>query len=365
MRDGAGPEHLAALARGPRAAGSVGERDAREYASRVLREAGYDVTTETFDYSALPGRLGTPLGSALALSTVLASSWIGVGGESPRVAVIVLVIGLGLVALAATRMLGNGVLTIPLMRASAVNVVGRRPASEAPRVWLVAHLDSKSQPVPSALRAGGIVVLALGIVAALVAAALTLAGAPSRTLWWIAGVLATGGAIPAMLSVVGNDSDGAVDNASGVAAVLAAAQMLPLEARVGVLLPSAEELGLAGARAWVRAWRADAGIALNCDGVDDDGALTIMYTGTRPDALMRTLEAVVDHTPRMMRMPLGLLTDSVAFSDAGWQAVTVSRGSLATLRRVHTRRDSLAVLRGGGIDEVSGLLARAATELAR
>ena len=35
----------------------------------------------------------------------------------------------------------------------------------APRVWLVAHLDSKSQPIPSALRVAGVVVLATSLAA--------------------------------------------------------------------------------------------------------------------------------------------------------------------------------------------------------
>ncbi|MDB4882856.1 MAG: hypothetical protein JWL95_1622, partial [Gemmatimonadetes bacterium] len=38
---------------------------------------------------------------------------------------------------------------------------------------------------------------------------------------------------------------------------------------------------------------------------------------------------------------------------------------LATLRRVHTRRDSLDTLRGDGIFEVASVLARAAEALAR
>jgi hypothetical protein len=301
----------------------------------------------------------------MALATVHASAWYAAMLGAPLAAAVILATGLGLLAFGAWWMLGDGVLNIPLMRTSAVNVVAQRPTGAPPRVWLVAHLDSKSQPVPSAIRVVGIVVLALGVLVALAAAGLTLAGWPARTLWWLAAALTTAGAIPAVLSVVGNDSVGAVDNASGVSAVLAAAQSLPRDARVGVLLPSAEELGLAGARAWVRGRGAVKGIALNCDGVDDDGALTIMYTGPLPDALVRTLTQSAERTPRVMRMPLGLMTDSVAFADAGWQTVTVSRGSLATLRRVHTRRDSLAMLRGDGLHEVSGLLARAAEELAR
>jgi hypothetical protein len=99
--------------------------------------------------------------------------------------------------------------------------------------------------------------------------------------------------------------------------------------------------------------------------VDDDGELTIMYSGARPDTLLAVVQRSAERTPRVRRMPLGLLLDSVAFSDAGWASVTVSRGSLATLRRVHTRRDSLASLRGDGIAEVASVLARAAEALTR
>jgi hypothetical protein len=166
-----------------------------------------------------------------------------------------------------------------------------------------------------------------------------------------------------MASVVGARSDGAVDNASGVAAVLAAAAALPSACAVGVLLPSAEELGLAGARAWART-RAP-GTALNCDGVDDDGEVTVMYHGRRPVGLIEAILGAARAPLRVRRMPLGLLTDSVALADRGWTTVTVSRGSFATLRRVHTPADSLAALRGHGIDEVASLLARAAEALAR
>ena len=121
---------------------------------------------------------------------------------------------------------------------------------------------------------------------------------------------------------------------------------------------------MAGARAWVRSRAGRTAVAINCDGVDDDGELYIMYTGPKPEPLIEVLVACTERAPRVRRMPLGLLTDSVAFADAGWQTVTVSRGSFATLRRVHTRRDSLAALRGDGIAEVAGVLRRAAEALA-
>jgi hypothetical protein len=234
--------------------------------------------------------------------------------------------------------------------------------TDTPRVWLVAHLDSKSQPVPSLVRVGGVVLLLLACVLALAAAGLQLASLPHRMAWWAAVGMAALGMLPVMASVVGARSDGAVDNASGVAAVLAAAVAVRPETMFGVLLPSAEELGLAGARAWARGVRK--GTALNCDGVDDAGDLTIMYSGAAPTPLIQTLQAVAPRAPRVRRMPLGLLTDSVALADNGWTTVTVSRGSLATLRRVHTRADTVANLRGDGIDEVALLLARAVEALA-
>lgn len=364
MRQGAGREHLAAIARSPRAPGSEGERAARDHAAAVLRDAGFTVAMERFEYSSLPGRFGTPACGALAMATVLLSAWLGLGTGSPRSAATALGLGLALLGLAVRRMLGEGVLTVPWLRAEGVNLVAARGAGE-PRVWLVAHLDSKSQPVPSALRVAGVAALSLGVVLALVAVALQLGGLPHRTLWWASAMLATLGGLPVASSVVGNNSRGAVDNASGAAAVLQAAQSMSADAAVGILLPSAEELGLAGARAWVRARRGATGMAINCDGVDDDGELTIMYSGRRPDTMIAALERHAGGRGRVRRMPLGLLTDSVAFADAGWETVTVSHGSMRTLARVHSRRDTLDALRGEAIGPVATLLARTAEELAR
>ena len=318
---------------------------------------------ESLEYSAFPGRLATPMvGVALALTLIGAgaSALAGAGRSSAGV----LLIGILATWLFARRMLGDGVLDLPWMRVRSTNLVATREG-RSPTVWLVAHLDSKSQPVPSAVRVVGVAVLAGAVLLAVVAVALTLGGGAPRMLWWV--VLAAGavGAMPVIASTVGNRSHGAVDNASGVAAVLGAAALVSREVNIGVLLPSAEELGLAGARAFVRDRKV--GVALNCDGVDDDGAFVIMYNGPAPRRIIATVkDASSDLTVscRVRRMPLGLLTDSTAFHDGGWEAVTVSHGSLATLRRVHTPDDSLAKLSGTSIDTVAAILARAGEALA-
>jgi hypothetical protein len=360
VREGEGAAHLAILAREPRPAGSPAEARAHDYAERVLDAAGFTVSRVPFQYSRFPGCYGTPIGGAVLAAAIVLAAASGLAGSAAAAAV-VLLLGAIAVALFARAMMGDAVLTLPWLRTAGENLVATW-GSETPRVWLVAHVDSKSQPVPSLLRVAGIVLLALALVTALAATGLQLAALPHRTAWWAALALAAFGGPPVMASVVGARSDGAVDNASGVAAVLAAAVAVRPESMFGVLLPSAEELGLAGARAWARDVRR--GTALNCDGVDDAGELTIMYSGAAPTPLIQTVAALVPRPPRVRRMPLGLLTDSVALADRGWAAVTVSRGSLATLRRVHTPQDSLAALRGSGIDDVASLLAHAVEALA-
>jgi Zn-dependent M28 family amino/carboxypeptidase len=167
-----------------------------------------------------------------------------------------------------------------------------------------------------------------------------------------------------MLSYVGHRNHGTVDNASGVAAVLEAAAAIPPTARVGVLVTDAEELALAGSRAWARS-RAPC-VALNCDTVDDPGPLVVMYSRRRPARLLSLLTAAAaaaGERIRVLRLIPGILTDHVALADAGWETVTLSRGDLRTLRRVHTSRDSLDSMRGTGITSAARVLARTATEL--
>ena len=363
MAKGAGKRHLAVIGRVPRPSGGEGERAARDYAASELRSLAFDVREERFAFSAFPGRYATPIVGALLGGTIVATCVLSLRTAATSSVVAVLAAGVLATALFARGMLGNGVLTVPWLRAEGVNLVATRGAV-APRVWLVAHLDSKSQPLPSAARAAGIMLLTAALVLVLAALLLTPGGNAPRMLWWVALCAGVVGALPVMASVVGARSDGAVDNASGVAAVLTAAALVSRHVPCGVLLPGAEELGLAGVRAWAAG--NDTGIALNCDGVDDEGTLVIMYNQRAPHHVVAAIGAAAPARmrPRVRRMPLGLLTDSTALAEAGWQAVTVSHGSLGTLGRVHTSRDSLAALRGTAIDAVAGILARAAEALA-
>ena len=260
------------------------------------------------------------------------------------------------------RLLAQSVTTLPLARAASVNLVATRGT---PRLWLVAHLDSKSQPVPMLARVTGIVVSVAALVALAVVAGLTLAGFDVAPRVWslvaLAGVLAS---LPVIASVVGADSPGALDNGSGIVTVLLAAEALPREMPIGVLLTSAEELGMAGARAFAATHAA--AMAINVDGGDDDGSTICMRHGRAARVrvgLARAARGIGMTVTERATIP-GLLTDGVALADAGWSAVTVSRGGLGTLWRIHRAADSAARIRGSGMHEVARLVASAAREIA-
>ncbi len=354
--------HLQRLAQVPRPAGSASESSARAYCADVLGSMGFAVTMVPFDYSAAPGRWATPVGGGASILALAAAGHVGSRGGSLEALIILgmtIAVG-GPLALWTAR---RGVLTMPFARRSGINLMATRGGAKPP-VWLVAHLDSKSQPVPTAVRALGIV-LSGAVWMAAVAVALAQWRGLSVMGWWpaiaIAGALA---GLPVLASVVGARSPGALDNASGVATVLGAAEMLA-GGPVGVLLTSAEELGLAGARAWAAVH--PRGLALNCDGVDDVGTLVCMRSGT--SARSRAVAAYIAGAARcgaelrVRGLVPGLLVDAVALSDAGWDAATLSRGRWSTLARVHRPGDDLDHLEGAGIDEAARVMAAAAASV--
>ena len=347
------------LAREPRPAGGEAESKARAHCAERLRSAGYDVREEPFEYSAFVGRWGTPIGGVVALAIALGAA--AAGGRA-RAALELALLTLGGIALGlvAQHLARSGVLSFPAQRRRGVNLMATR-GNASPKVWLMAHLDSKSQPVPILVRAAGITVLAATWIAAIIVAALESTGALGPTAaWGFLSAAALLGAIPVIATTVGARSPGALDNASGVATVLAAAEATRAT-DVGVCLTSAEELGLAGARAWVLAGeRANVpGVAINVDGVDDRGRTTCMYSGRKPASLVASVFLAAQQcgsVVRAHRLIPGVLTDGVALADAGWQVVTLSKGGVRTLARIHTPADRADELTGEGIDEVARII---------
>jgi len=295
-----------------------------------------------------PGRWGTPLfGAAVAvLMFVVAREGRATHGARALVA---LLTGAALLS-ACGRWLGrSGVLDLPFARARSTNLVATRGA---PAFWLVAHLDSKSQPIPIGVRASAIIASILLLGAAMGVGVAQLVVSIPPLVWQALAVAELLAALPVMASVVGARSPGALDDASGVASVLRTVELLPRAMAIGVLLTSAEELGLAGARAWAR--QAPRSTGINIDGVDDAGAVRLIYSGRAPRELQERLGTA---WPKANRLVPGVLMDGVALADAGWEIVNISKGSWTTVRRIHTTGDDLAHLDGRGVEEVARLLA--------
>lgn len=344
---------LARIAAVSRPAGSAAEADARAACAAWLLNLGLVVNDRPFSYSALPGAWGTPIAGLALLLTATGTAAAVRSGASPTHT-------LGRVAIALVTIAGAGwwvgrygTRLIPVMRRQSVNMEASRGV---PRVWLVAHLDSKSQPCSLLVRAWSAVTVGVTWVCLLLALAASLRFAVPTVLLSGLAWLAAAASVPLAASWVGTEGAGALDNASGVVSVLAAVSLLDLAVPVGVVLTSAEEFGLAGARAWVDGRKA--GIVINCDGVDDFGAVTVTAGRTG----RRMWRALVNGSGagtnvRVRRSLPGVLLDSVAFSDQGWTACTVSRGTRQSLARVHTSRDRLAKLKGEGIAEVSNVIA--------
>jgi Peptidase family M28 len=275
--------------------------------------------------------------------------------------------------------LSSGMSRLPGGRISSVNLVGTpRGSVQPPKVWLVAHLDSKSQTIPMLVRIGSVAlsvlfcVVTVGVLIAIVG--LDVAGiaqpmgphdSRAMAVAWMSAFLGAVTTIPLIVCFIGNRSNGAVDNATGVASVALALELIRDREKVGVIVTSGEELGLAGAEAFA-SQTPTKGIALNCDTIDDNGRFICMASGGMPKNLANALDRAAQRTGIVVskrRMLLGILADNIAFTGAGWDSFTLSRGNLRTLARVHTSRDRAEAIDGTGIAMAAQLLAATAEEL--
>lgn len=350
--------HLARLGAVSRPTGSAATADARAYCANVLREVGFVTAEQPFEYSAFAGAFALPVVGVL----IPPFAWLLFGARSLSTVTLVGVFAIAAVVGMALRYTSrDGVLDLPILRRRGVNLQAVRPGEE-PLVWLIAHLDSKSQPVAMMTRVAGILATAIGV-GPLAIIAISRLEPPNAVAWALLG-LAWIGAIPLVFSFVRADNHGTLDNGSGVATVLEASAMIPATVKVGILITDAEELAVAGGLAWSRS-RPPA-IALNCDSVDDEGPLVAMYSRSSPAEVVSRLSAAAAENGevlRVMRLIPGILTDHVPLAAAGWKTLTLSRGTFRTLQRIHTTRDTLDWMRGRGIPGAARILARTATEL--
>lgn len=347
------------LARTPRFAGSAEESAARAECAAELRASGFDVREKEFEFSEWPGRWGIPFVTGYLLIGALAVA--AVATRDPDTAGAVWMTFSAGAFWTQARRRRTATARLKWLRSRAVNLEARRGT---PNIWLVAHTDTKSQSIPMLARVAShaffFSILLTEIVALFLAELRVIQSPP----WgWIAAAAAVTG-FPSLLCFVGNKSPGALDNATGVVAVLLAARTLSKDIPLGVLLTSGEELDLAGARAWSHELPRDS-VVINCDTVDDAGRWRCMYW-TRPHKPLLAAEHAAKCLGldlRIGRMIPGILADSLAFEACSVPAVTISRGTFGTLARIHTPRDTSDRLTGAGAAVAARLLAGMIEEL--
>ena len=314
----------------------------------------------------MPARLGPFVCGLIFAAAVFLSGHFAAGHRKPLTAILIALGGLLISSLAGMILMGS-TSSLRVWRLSSTNLIAVRKGSTAPRVWLVAHIDSKSQTIGMLVRVGSVMLSAFLFTLMIVVMAMQ-AFDPLDDVKAIQSGIISGitivAAIPFILCFITNSSRGALDNASGVAAVLGAAEAIPVDKNIGVVITSAEELALAGSIAFAAA-RSERGIAINCDTIDRSGEFVCMTSGTGSAARSAVVAASKRLGQRVgvRRMIPGILTDSVSLAKAGWDTCTLSRGNLGTLARVHTTGDEPGRIDGTGIALAARILAATVEEL--
>src|SRR5205814_5464799 len=156
----------------PRFAGSAEEARAREVCRGELQDAGFACRDLPFDYSQWPAKWGPPLSAALQAATIIIVTRMAMY-SGPLTALVIggaLITALFFVDAQAKR---RWILGFPAQRARSVNLEAIRGT---PRVWLVAHLDSKAQTVSMLIRIAGSIAMALVLILTVAVLLLMLVG---------------------------------------------------------------------------------------------------------------------------------------------------------------------------------------------
>ena len=347
-------ERIEALAR-PRMTGSSGADAVETQIRRRFDALGYEVRELPFSFSTVPGRYGLPLAGLVVMAMAAATAWL-----LPDRATLALAVLLAGMTLAASPLLFlDRAMALPWGRVETANLLFAR---ETPRWIVMAHRDTKSQWAPTLVRTVvlGVALTAWAALLVLAVEAATRGAARPGVAWGAAGALLAAGTV-LLLSPAGNASPGALDNATGLATLLALAGRLPPD--VAFLVTDGEELGLAGARAVTDRLPDVAGI-INLDGLDDAGPVRIAEgrgggrrgsAGTIATALLeeaRTLGLEAVRRP----LPPFVLVDHEPLAAAGLPALTLLKGHWRSLLRIHRPADTADRLDGTGAAAVATLV---------
>ncbi|HUT55776.1 MAG TPA: M28 family peptidase [bacterium] len=334
----------AAMLSFPRLAGSEGEAKARERVKVALKAAGLTVEEEWFYCGDFAIRVAArwamvPTGAMLlAAALLLKSGW-------PAAAFVLALASFLPAAYVASRAQSGFRSGSKRPAYRLANIVGRLPAGPAPgpAVILMAHYDSKSQTFPIWLRIllfiisaaiGGALVVLLSACAIILMLGATCFFAPVILPLAIALFAVS---LSFLGNRVGNLSDGALDNATGVGIICEIAARLAADPPPGLALrvvaTAGEEIGLCGSLAYLDAHRAELDprrtVVINFDGCGRGRVPSVLaaYGLPRrrvPAGLMQKLDhaAAENCIPlKKIYIPAGMATDLMPWRRAGYNGL--------------------------------------------
>lgn len=371
-----------ALAR-PRLVGSGEEERVAQEVVDQLRAFGYNVAREPFQYTrAFDQALAYEIG--LALFLILLSLIWPIFKIPAGLVIMVLLIGTVLVNdLIQRRAVAPDPNPVqpgsPFLRWGRLyrtaNIVARAGHADSaredrPQLYLVAHYDSKSQRMPIVVRVVliGVLIVSLGLFVITTLAMSDLTPFPA----YMGGLALLAGA-PLLLLDVGNESPGAIDNASGLGLVLHLAEILQSrpelleQVQITILVTSAEEMATMGALYHVQRHLTELRhvrqrlAILNFDGVGVDGGLAWSGRYGMGVQLAKAARALKIRI-RPFQMP-GLLFDHIPFVVFGLNAATLMTIGSATWA-VHTANDTVDKLSAAGFEQAGRVALRLIEQLA-
>lgn len=323
-----------------REAGTADAASARAAVSLFLSQRGYEVQEHSFAFNAGIYRALPAAGTMLVLVSLIEIPLIMRPGPAWSAAVVLLVL-IALSTIVAIRfVLDDGAAGSERLDA---NLIASREGVPV-RCWFVAHIDTKAQGHSMAGRLVALWVTVVALVGLAAVALLRLGGPLPAMAAFAAGALGTLAGVSLLGGRLRGQSPGARDNGSGLLAVLTAAE-LTADPGIGIIITSAEEFGLAGARALARDRRSlfENTEVVNVDTVDDEGTMFVVSHGPASPLADRVQEALSGLAPtRGRRLPLGIMVDGVPLAQVARGAVTIGRLSWGTLRLMHTPRDEAA-----------------------
>ena len=357
----------------PRMVGTEGERKAAETIGRILEELGYQVRHEEFSIR-VPPWVWMKGFLLVSLCLLVLTQW--TFDRSPVVSLLCAGILIFWILSWEKLWLRLGRWAVSEDSSEGTrsrNIFAELPAQEDGQpLYLVAHYDSKSQSLNLYIRA---IFFLLGNVGLVFLVGWTWIG---EFMGWEAGGALS---LPAWVQIIfvavclfhlvylfgpmGNASEGAVDNASGVGVLLEAARMLRLNPLPGVrpifLFTGAEELGLLGALMAAKRHGPDMiqsrAFLINIDSVGRGRVLRACSQGKAGEKWLKEIVRMSRAKGFVLRrLPFlrGIMMDHLAF------ASTIPAVSLTSIFgegwHIHTSRDTLALVQGEGLEAMGSLL---------